>query len=615
MEDFRRMIIKVSDVEGASATIPVSNDHTDGSWLITDIYEGELFLNLIDNILQTRTDAGIINLNASSSSDADRVVQDVRYDEGVEKGEPLKITGYNVGSGIITVEKADASASAEMPSYGLAMANYSSGATGQMIAVGTLTDVNTSAFSEGDTVYVAVGGGLTNVKPIEPNLIQNVGFVARSNANNGSIEVVAIGRANDVPNLPLGHTFIGTSTNPTTIDLTTELNNTNLIPTLTESSSRILAITDKYKNIENSSDITITIPLHEGVPFPVGTQIFFTKKFDTMTFEPFNGVTVNSVDDFLTMDKINSGASLLKIGLDEWNLKGDLKVTPVPAFTFTVNTTNQGTASTQFQLPLISNGTISIDVDWGDGTTDTITTYNQAETLHTYSSGGTYTIKMYNEVRGFKFANSGDKLKILNISEWGEFTFTNDQTFRGCTNVTATAIDAPILEGGNYFLTFYLASNWNAPSDSWDLTNAYNMSSMYRSCSFNQPLNSWNVSNVTNFSNMFSSNTSFNQPLNNWDVSSGTNLSNMFNGASAFDQDLGDWQISSITTLSGFLSGGGLSTSNYDSTLIGWASQTPPSNISCSFGNSQYTIGGAGETAREELISTYNWSITDGGGI
>lgn len=224
MEDFRRMIIKVSDVEGASATIPVSNDHTDGSWLITDIYEGELFLNLIDNILQTRTDAGIINLNASSSSDADRVVQDVRYDEGVEKGEPLRITGYNVGSGIITVEKADASASAEMPSYGFAMANYSSGATGQMIAVGTLTDVNTSAFSEGDTVYVAVGGGLTNVKPIEPNLIQNVGFVARSNANNGSIEVVAIGRANDVPNLPLGHTFIGTSTNPTTIDLTTELN-------------------------------------------------------------------------------------------------------------------------------------------------------------------------------------------------------------------------------------------------------------------------------------------------------------------------------------------------------------------------------------------------------
>ena len=221
--EFSRIINKQSDVTGVVATIPTTDDHSDGSWLDTDIYEGELFLNVIDNVLQTRTEAGIINLNSASSSDADRVVQDVRYNEGVEKGEPLRVTGYNVGSGIITVEKADASASAEMPSYGLAMANYSSGATGQMIAVGTLTDVDTSAFSEGDTVYVAVGGGLTNVKPIEPNLIQNVGFVARSNANNGSIEVVAIGRANDVPNLPVGHTFIGTATNPTTIDLQSAL--------------------------------------------------------------------------------------------------------------------------------------------------------------------------------------------------------------------------------------------------------------------------------------------------------------------------------------------------------------------------------------------------------
>lgn len=224
MEEFRRMILKVSDVSGSSATIPVTNDHTDGSWLITDIYEGELFLNIIDNVLQTRTEAGIINLNSASSSDADRVIQDVKFDEGVEKGEPLIITGYNVGSGIITVAKADASNSTLMPSYGLAMANYSSGATGQMVTVGTLTDVDTSAFTEGQTLYVGVGGGLTNIKPIEPNLIQNVGIVARSNANNGSIEVVAIGRSNDVPNLPVGHTFIGTATNPTTIDLTTELN-------------------------------------------------------------------------------------------------------------------------------------------------------------------------------------------------------------------------------------------------------------------------------------------------------------------------------------------------------------------------------------------------------
>lgn len=67
MEEFKRMILKVSDVEGAVATIPSTSDHTDGSWLVTDIYVGELFLNTTDNILQTRTDSGIVTLNNAGS--------------------------------------------------------------------------------------------------------------------------------------------------------------------------------------------------------------------------------------------------------------------------------------------------------------------------------------------------------------------------------------------------------------------------------------------------------------------------------------------------------------------------------------------------------------------
>jgi len=64
MDEFKRMVLKLSDVETEVATIPLSNDHTDGTWLPTDIYEGELFLNIIDNVLQTRTDSGIVTLNA-----------------------------------------------------------------------------------------------------------------------------------------------------------------------------------------------------------------------------------------------------------------------------------------------------------------------------------------------------------------------------------------------------------------------------------------------------------------------------------------------------------------------------------------------------------------------
>ena len=68
------------------------------------------------------------------------------------------------------------------------------------------------------------------------------------------------------------------------------------------------------------------------------------------------------------------------------------------AFTFTVDTTKQSSGSSatnQFKLPLSStfNG-ITSNVDWGDGTSDVITTFNQAQVTHTYASSGIYEIKI-----------------------------------------------------------------------------------------------------------------------------------------------------------------------------------------------------------------------------
>ena len=98
----------------------------------------------------------------------------------------------------------------------------------------------------------------------------------------------------------------------------------SLITTLTQGSSRALVLTDKDKNIENSASITITVPTHGQVNFPIGTQITFTKKFETLTFAPSGGVIINSVDNLLEMGRLNCGASLLKIKNNEWNLVGEL---------------------------------------------------------------------------------------------------------------------------------------------------------------------------------------------------------------------------------------------------------------------------------------------------
>ena len=155
---------------------------------------------------------------------ADRVTIEVRVDEAVSKGDPLYITGYNSGQNRITVAKADAADSSKMPSIGLARDDYSQNDNGQATCIGSLEDVNTQVspndFQEGDVLYVKAGGGLTNVKPTGTNLIQNVGKVGRRQQNNGEIVVMAIGRSNDVPNIPDGQAWIGNSSGvatPTTL--------------------------------------------------------------------------------------------------------------------------------------------------------------------------------------------------------------------------------------------------------------------------------------------------------------------------------------------------------------------------------------------------------------
>lgn len=46
----------------SGATLPVSNDHTDGSWLITDIYDREILINTGNGNLQYRAGVGIYNV-------------------------------------------------------------------------------------------------------------------------------------------------------------------------------------------------------------------------------------------------------------------------------------------------------------------------------------------------------------------------------------------------------------------------------------------------------------------------------------------------------------------------------------------------------------------------
>jgi hypothetical protein len=80
--------------------------------------------------------------------------------------------------------------------------------------------------------------------------------------------------------------------------------------------------------------------------------------------------------------------------------------------------------------------------------------------------------------------------------------------------------------------------------------------------------------------------------------------------STSFNQDLGDWDVSGVTDLGNMLNGVTLNYSNYDSLLIGWDALELVDDLSFHAGSSQYC---SGSSARANIISVDNWTITDGG--
>jgi len=141
------------------------------------------------------------------------------------KGTPVYQTGTSGNA--MTIAPADASSSATMPAVGVLEQDLVSGATGFVIHMGKISGVDTSAFNEGDIIYVAVGGGYTNTPPVgESNLLQNLGRITKVHASNGGGVIMGAGRINAVPNLNDGNIFIGDSNNQaTTASLNTSVQN------------------------------------------------------------------------------------------------------------------------------------------------------------------------------------------------------------------------------------------------------------------------------------------------------------------------------------------------------------------------------------------------------
>ena len=122
------------------------------------------------------------------TADSSRIITTCKNNStttSIPKGTPVYVVSA-VGMAI-TVAPADAADSAKMPAIGVVNETIAPEEEGDLIILGFIQGVNTSSFTEGDYVYVASGGGYTNVKPTASDVeIQFLGVVIKVDSTNGS---------------------------------------------------------------------------------------------------------------------------------------------------------------------------------------------------------------------------------------------------------------------------------------------------------------------------------------------------------------------------------------------------------------------------------------------
>jgi len=263
----------------------------------------------------------------------------------------------------------------------------------------------------------------------------------------------------------------------------------------------------------------------------------------------------------------------------------------VTDFVFTVQTT--GTPET-FTIPCQDSGVFNAVIDWGDlGPTDAITAWDQAELGHSYAAPGTYTITISGTFPNIYFNNGGDASKVRTVENLGTVGWvTCGSAFYGCDQMTS-----------------FVAGNSDASA-------VQVFGFMFRSCSSATiiDVSGLDTSSANTMAFMFGfCSSALAIDVSGFDTSSITNMSSTFNGCGA-DFDVSGFDITSLTNATNMMLNSGMSTADYDATLINWSAQTQKPDVTINFGTSTYTAGGAAEAGRDELTDPpSDWILTDGG--
>lgn len=130
-------------------------------------------------------------------------------------------------------------------------------------------------------------------------------------------------------------------------------------------------------------------------------------------------------------------------------IKGPLPLfRPYQGFTLEITLTTDTEAGRTFTLPTVNVGTFNYLVNWGDGTSNTITTFDSANRIHIYATTGRKVIEIRGECPSMRVFSDADKPKVTNILYWGDSAVfggfrdlgSSDNTglFFNCVNLKST---------------------------------------------------------------------------------------------------------------------------------------------------------------------------------
>jgi len=220
-----------------------------------------------------------------------------------------------------------------------------------------------------------------------------------------------------------------------------------------------------------------------------------------------------------------------------------------PAFRMTIDTTQAGSASDTFVLPLASGSIYNFDVDWGDGSSETITT--DTDVTHVYPSSGTYQIAITGDFPRIFFNDGGDRLKLISIDNFGDIVWGSDlsNAWRGCSNMVINASDV-----GNFGGVANLTTAWRECSSltSFPLIDTSSVTifqGAWNRCSSLTSFPLLDTSSGDNFSfTWLNCSSLITFPANAFDTNIATNYTNAFLNTALLTQSIDDILVSLDTS-------------------------------------------------------------------